>query len=257
MAFFESSNPTLSEKVFKKNQSTYQDIDNIMTVRGTMNKFGLLMLLVAASATYTWQLYTQNNPSLMSTLMWVGVIGGLVVGLVISFKPQWSTFLAPAYAVLEGFFVGAISVVLNEAFAEKFPGLIISAVGLTIAVAMAMYLLYNFKVIRPTQRFRSILMSATLGIGLFYLISIVLRMFSVNMPFMNFGDSSLLGIGISLFIVAIAALNLILDFERIEVGADNGAPKYMEWYSAFGLLVTIVWLYIEILRLLSRFSSKD
>ena len=257
MAFFESSNPTLSEKVFKKNHSTYQDIDNVMTVRGTMNKFGLLMLLVAASATYTWQLYTQNNPSLMSTLMWVGVIGGLVVGLVISFKPQWSTFLAPAYAILEGFFVGAISVVLNEAFAENFPGLIISAVGLTIGVAMAMYLLYNFKVIRPTQRFKSIIMSATLGIAIFYIISMVLRMFSVNMPFMNFGDSSLLGIGISLFIVAIAALNLILDFERIELGADGGAPKYMEWYSAFGLLVTIVWLYIEILRLLSKLGSRN
>lgn len=257
MAFFESSNPTLSEKVFKKNHSAYQDIDNIMTVRGTMNKFGFLMLMVAAAAVYTWQLYSQDNPSLMSTLMWVGVIGGLVVGLVISFKPQWSPFLAPAYAVLEGFFVGAISVVLNEAFAKNFPGLIISAVGLTIAVAMAMFLLYNFKVIRPTQRFKSILMSATLGIGLFYLASIVLRLFGVTMPFMNFGDGSLLGIGISLFIVAIAALNLILDFERIEMGADSGAPKYMEWYSAFGLLVTIIWLYIEILRLLSRFSSKD
>ncbi len=176
MALFESSNPTLSEKVFQKNHSSYQDIDNVMTVRGTMNKFGFLMLMVAAAATYTWQLYSQSNPSLMSTLMWVGVIGGLVVGLVISFKPQWSPYLAPAYGILEGFFVGAISVVLNEAFKESFPGLIISAVGLTIAVAMAMFLLYNFRVIRPTQRFRSILMSATLGIGLFYLASIVLRL---------------------------------------------------------------------------------
>ena len=257
MAFFESSNPTLSEKVFKKNHLAYQDIDNTMTVRGTMNKFGFLMLMVAASATYTWQLYAQNNPSLMTTLMWVGVIGGLVVGIAISFKPQWSPYLAPAYGVLEGFFVGALSAVLNEAFAEKFPGLIISAVGLTIGVAIAMFLLYNFKVIRPTQRFKSILMSATLGIGIFYLISIVLRLFGISMPFMNFGDSSLLGIGISLFIVAIAALNLILDFERVEIGAESGAPKYMEWYSAFGLLVTLIWLYIEILILLTRFSSKD
>ena len=257
MAFFESSNPTLSDKVFNKNRSQYVDIDNVMTVRGTMNKFGFLMLMVLGAAAYTWQLFSQNNPSLMTTLMWVGVIGGLAVGVTMSFKPQWSNFLAPVYAILEGFFVGALSVVLNEAFAEKFPGLIMSAVGLTIAVAIAMFLLYNFRIIQPTQRFKSIIFSATLGIGIFYLISIALGFFGVNMPFMNFGDGSLLGIGISLFIVAIAALNLILDFERIEVGADNGAPKYMEWYSAFGLLVTIIWLYIEILRLLSRFSSKN
>ena len=257
MALFQSSNPTLSEKVFDKNRAQYGDIDNVMTVRGTMNKFGLLMLLVFGAAAYTWQLYYQNNQSLMTTLMWVGVFGGLVVGIAMSFKPTWSPFLAPLYAILEGFFVGALSAVMNEAFIEKFPGLVMSAVGLTIGVAFAMFLLYNFRVIQPTQRFKSIIFSATLGIGIFYLISIVLGFFGVSMSFMNFGDGSLLGIGISLFIVAIAALNLILDFERIEVGADKGAPKYMEWYSAFGLIVTIIWLYIEMLRLLSRFSSKD
>ena len=128
------------------------------------------------------------------------------------------------------------------------------AVGLTFGVAIAMFLLYNFRVIKATERFKSVIISATVGIGIFYLISMVLRMFGIDMPFMY--DSSALGIGISLFVVAIAALNLILDFDMIERGAEAGAPKYMEWYGAFGLLVTIVWLYIEILKLLSRFANR-
>jgi uncharacterized YccA/Bax inhibitor family protein len=257
MALFQSGNPTLTDKIFDRNRATFGDMQGTMTVRGTMNKFGFLMLMVLGAAAYTWQLYYQNNPSLMTTLMWVGAIGGLVVGLAISFKPNWSSYLAPVYGILEGFFVGALSAVLNDAYAEKFPGLIISAVGLTLGVAIAMFLLYNFRIIKPTERFKSILLSATVGIGIFYLICMVMRLFHVDIPFMNFGDNSLLGIGISLFIVAIAALNLILDFERIEVGAETGSPKFMEWYCAFGLLVTIVWLYIEILRLLSRFSSRN
>ena len=257
MALFQSGNPTLTDKIFDRSKTEIGNIQGTMTVRGTMNKFGFLMLMVLGAAAYTWQLYYQNNPSLMTTLMWTGVIGGLIVGLVISFKPKLSTYLAPVYGILEGFFVGAISAVINEAFSEKFPGLVITAVGLTIGVAIAMYVLYNFRIIKPTEKFKSMLFAATGGIAIFYLITMVIRMFGVNIPFMNFGDSSLLGIGISLFVVAIAALNLILDFERIEKGAEMEAPKYMEWYSAFGLLVTIVWLYIEILKLLSRFSSKD
>ncbi|HRH59544.1 MAG TPA: Bax inhibitor-1/YccA family protein, partial [Chitinophagaceae bacterium] len=144
--------------------------------------------------------------------------------------------------------------IFNDAFKEKYPGLIMNAVGLTFGVAIAMFLLYNFRIIKATEKFKSIIISATVGIGIFYLITIVLRMFGVNVAFMY--DSSLLGIGISLFVVAIAALNLILDFDMIEKGAEMGAPKYMEWYGAFGLLVTIVWLYIEILKLLSRFASR-
>jgi uncharacterized YccA/Bax inhibitor family protein len=257
MALFQSGNPTLTEKIFDRSRTQIGDMQGTMTVRGTMNKFGFLMLMVLGAAAYTWQLFYQNNPSLMMTLMWVGIIGGLVVGMVISFKPNLSTYLAPLYGILEGFFLGAISAVLNEAFAKKFPGLVITSVGLTIGVAVAMFLLYNFRIIKPTEKFKSMIYAATGGIAIFYLITMVIRMFGVNIPFMNLGDSSMLGIGISLFVVAIAALNLILDFERIENGAEMGAPKFMEWYSAFGLLVTIVWLYIEILKLLSRFSSRD
>jgi uncharacterized YccA/Bax inhibitor family protein len=156
---------------------------------------------------------------------------------------------------LEGLFIGGISAILNAAFAEKYPGLIMQAVGLTFGVSLAMFLLYNFRIIKATERFKSIIFTATLGIGIFYLITLVLRLFGVNVSFVY--DSSLLSIGISLFVVAIAALNLILDFDRIEQGAEMGAPKFMEWYGAFGLMVTIVWLYIEILKLLSKLSSRD
>jgi uncharacterized YccA/Bax inhibitor family protein len=146
---------------------------------------------------------------------------------------------------------------MNEIFGEKYPGIIMHSVGLTLGVAVAMFLLYNFKVIRATERFKSVVMTATVGIAIFYLITWIVRLFGVQMDFMMMGNGSLLGIGISLFVVVIAALNLIMDFDMIEQGAAMGAPKYMEWYCAFGLMVTIVWLYIEMLKLLSRISSRD
>jgi uncharacterized YccA/Bax inhibitor family protein len=190
----------------------------------------------------------------MTTLMMVGIFGGLIAAIAISFKPNWAGYLAPLYGLLEGLFIGGISAILNAAFAEKYPGLIMQAVGLTFGVAIAMFLLYNFRIIRATEKFKSVIFTATLGIGIFYLLTMVLRLFGVNVGFMY--DSSLLSIGISLFIVAIAALNLILDFDMIEQGAERGAPKFMEWYGAFGLLVTLVWLYLEILRLLSKLGSS-
>lgn len=252
MALFQSGNPTLSEKVFDRSLSTGDN--GTMTVRGSINKFGFLMLMVIAGAAYTWHLYASFQEQTMSMFMWGGVIGGLITALIISFKPTTARFLAPLYGLLEGFFIGAISAVLNAAFSEKYPGLIMQAVGLTFGVALAMFLLYNFRIIRATQRFKSVVFGATAGIAIFYLITLVLRMFNVDLPFMY--NASPLGIGISIFIVAIAALNLILDFDMIEQGANAGAPKYMEWYGAFGLLVTMVWLYIEILKLLSRFASS-
>jgi uncharacterized YccA/Bax inhibitor family protein len=189
--------------------------------------------------------------------MLVGAIGGLIAAIAISFKPNWAPYLAPLYGLLEGLFLGAISAVINDAMSEKYPNIVMQAVGLTFGVAIAMFLLYNFGVIKATEKFKSIVFSATLGIAVFYGITMLLRLFGVQMEFMNFGNGSLLGIGISLFVVAIAALNLIMDFDMIEQGAERGAPKFMEWYGAFGLLVTIVWLYIEILKLLSRLASRD
>lgn len=176
--------------------------------------------------------------------------------MVIVFKRSWAPYLAPLYGLFQGLFLGAISAVLNAAFSQKYPGIILHAVGLTFGVAIAMFLLYNFKIIRATERFKSIVMTATLGIAMFYLLTWIVSLFGVNMSFMSLTDGGWLGIGISLFIVAIAALNLIIDFDLIEKGAEMGAPKHMEWFCAFSLLVTIVWLYIEILKLLSRIASS-
>lgn len=252
MALFQSENPTLSQKIF--NRSLTQEDAGTMTVRGAIGKFGFLLLMVLSAASYTWYLYYNNQPQTMQTFMWIGIIGGLISVLAICFKPTLAPYLSPAYGILQGFFLGAISAILNDAFSEKYPGLVMQAVGLTFGVAIAMFLLYNFRIIKATERFKSTIFAATAGIAIFYVITLVLRMFGINIPFMY--DSSLLGIGISLFIVAIAALNLIIDFDMIEKGADMGAPKFMEWYSAFGLLVTMIWLYVEILKLLSRFAGR-
>ncbi len=249
-----SGNPVLSEKRFDSYNNTYTSTD-AMTVNGTMNKLGFMLLLMLASAFFTWQaFYKAQN---VTPYIWVGAIGGLVLAIIMSFKPNLSPFLAPAYALLEGLFLGAISATLNLAFAESMPNIIINAVGLTMGVAVGMFALYHFGIIKVTQKFRSIIFMATAGIAIFYLLNMVLGLFGVDIKFMNFGDGSLLGIGISLVVVAVAALNLLLDFDMIERGAAGGAPKFMEWFGAFGLMVTLVWLYLEILRLLSRFASRD
>jgi uncharacterized YccA/Bax inhibitor family protein len=255
MAIFKSGNPTLSEKMFDKSLALDASQQSTMTVRGAMNKFGFMMLMLIGGASYTWHLFESLKQNTATTLMYVGIFGGLITAFAIMFKPKWAGYLAPLYALLEGFFVGGISVIMNAAYAEKAPGLITQAVGLTFGVAIAMFLLYNFRVIKATERFKSIIFTATAGIAIFYLITWLVSLFGVNMSFMYGGGT--LSIGISLFVVAIAALNLILDFDMIEQGAERGAPKFMEWYGAFGLMVTIVWLYIEMLKLLSKLSSRD
>jgi uncharacterized YccA/Bax inhibitor family protein len=254
MALFESSNPTLSEKIF--NRSVDGSQTELMTVKGSIQKFGFLLLLVFAGAAYTWKLFYEFKVPTMMTLMWVGLIGGLITGLIISFKPTTAKWLSPAYGLLEGFVLGAFSALVNQSVKGKYPDIVLQAVVLTFAVAFAMFLLYNFRIIKPTQKFKAIIISASFGILLLYLVTWVLRIFGVQLGFMAWNDASPLGIGINLFVIAIAALSLILDFERIESLENAGAPKYMEWYGAFGLLVTMVWLYIQILKLLSRFASS-
>ena len=253
MDLFKSGNPVLSEKRFT--DTVLDDMvinENAMTVRGTLNKFGFLFLMVMGTAFYSWKEFTEGGN--VQPLIWTGAIRGLVVALIIIFKKQWAPFLAPAYALLEGLFVGAISAYYNYAFADKAPFIIVTAVGLTFGTAIAMYLLYAARIIRATQKFKAIIFTATVGIAIFYLITMVMRMFGMDVPFIH--EGSTFGIIFSLFVVSIAALNLILDFDMIEQGVEAGAPKYMEWYGAFGLLVTIVWLYLEILRLLSKISSR-
>ena len=254
MAIFKSGNPTLTQKMFDKSMHIEANMQGTMSVRGAINKFGFLMLMVIAGAAYNWHVFEQGQPNTMYTLMLTGAIGGLITAIAISFKPNWAGYLAPLYGLLEGLFIGGISAYFNAAFATKYPGLVMQAVGLTFGVAIAMFLLYNFRIIKATEKFKSVIISATLGILIFYMLTWVLRLFGVTVSFMY--DSSALSIGISLFVVAIAALNLILDFDMIEQGAERGAPKFMEWYGAFGLLVTLVWLYMEILRLLSKIGSN-
>lgn len=249
---FKSGNPVLGEKTFQQESFTTNSM-GVMTARGTMGKLGFMMLLLMAGAFYTWTSFFKGNGNVQPLLL-TGAIGGFILAMVIIFKKTWAPWLAPAYAILEGLFIGAISAQYSYIFDARMPGIITNAVGLTMATAVAMFLLYNLGIIKATGRFKSIIVTATAGIAIFYLIVIVLRMFGVNMPFMH--DSSPLGIGISLFVVAIAALNLILDFDMIEQGARQGAPKYMEWFGAFSLMVTLVWLYLEILRLLSRFANN-
>ena len=254
MSLFKSGNPTLSENKFR--DTVLADVlthENAMTLKGTLNKFGFLFLMVLGTSFYSWKEFADGGN--VVPLMWTGALGGLVVAIVLVFKKHWAPYLAPLYALLEGLFVGAISSMYNFAFAEKAPNLIINAVGLTFGVAIAMYLLYSFRIIKATEKFKSVVITATVGIAIFYVLVMVLRMFGFdNMPFLH--EGSTFGIIFSLFVVTIAALNLILDFDMIEKGAEMGAPKYMEWYGAFGLLVTIVWLYLEILRLLSKISGK-
>jgi uncharacterized YccA/Bax inhibitor family protein len=251
MALLKSGNPTLSEKIFDKSLSATDE--GVMTVRGTLNKFGFVFLMMMASAAYTWHAFQEGQN--VTGYMYGGIFGGLLVAIVITFKRSWAGYLAPLYGLLEGLFVGAVSALINYSFADKYPGIVLQAVGLTFGAAIAMFLLYNFRIIRATERFKSVMFTAVAGIAIFYLIAMVLRMFGIDIPFLH--EGSALGIGFSVVVVAVAALSLIIDFDMIETGSEMGAPKYMEWYCAFGLLVTIVWLYVEILRLLSKIGSRN
>jgi uncharacterized YccA/Bax inhibitor family protein len=258
MALFESSNPTLSQKIFDKSLHQEAAMQGTMSVRGAINKFGFLMLMVIAGAAFTWQQFYSGQPESMLTYMLTGLFGGFAVAIAISFKPTWAPFLAPVYGVLQGLALGALSAIINQEFVKTYPGLVMQAVGLTFAVAIAMFLLYNFRVIKATERFKSIMYVVCAAIAVFYLIDVTLfYVFHIDIPITSWSNSSWTSIGFSILMIIIAALRLIIDFDRIEQGAATGAPKFMEWYSAFGLLVTLVWLYIEILKLLTRFASRD
>jgi uncharacterized YccA/Bax inhibitor family protein len=252
MSIFNSGNPILSEKQI----GAVTEMDGVpMTQSGTMNKFFLMSLLLISSAVFTWNAFYQG----VNIMPWMigSLILGFVVAMVFTFKKDWGTFLAPIYALLEGVLLGSISAIYNLKFEKIAPGIVTQAVGLTFGVVIAMFVLYKFNIIKVTEKFKTVVFMATAGIAVFYLIAIILRFFHIDIMMVSDANrGSMLGIGISLVVVAIAALNLLLDFDRIDDLARRGAPKYMEWYGAFGLMVTIVWLYLEILRLLSRFASN-
>jgi uncharacterized YccA/Bax inhibitor family protein len=255
MALIKTSNPALSENTFRNlagaGYGDTTDIASRMTLNGTINKTGILLICAVATAAWTWRLFLQSrNFADVMPLMLVGLIGGLICAMVTVFKKEWSPVTAPIYALLEGLVLGSLSAALDL----RYPGIAIQAVSLTFGTLLVLLLAYRSGLIKVTQKFRLGIIAATGGIALFYLMVIVLGFFGIRFAIIN--GSGPISIGFSLFVVAIAALNLVLDFDFIERGVEFNAPKYMEWYGAFGIMVTLIWLYLEILRLLSKIRSR-
>jgi uncharacterized YccA/Bax inhibitor family protein len=249
-----SGNPALNASAFLDTGtgSITSARDGAMTVNGTVNRTAFLLILALVGAMYTWNLaFSSGGAASLGPYVLGGALGGFVVALVTIFRKTWSPFTAPLYALLEGVFIGAISAV----FEQRYPGLVIQAVALTFGTLGAMLLAYRSGLIKATENFKLGVVAATGGIAIVYLVNLVMGFFGHSMPFIQ--GSSWVGIAFSGFVVVIAALNLVLDFDMIEQGVAKGAPKYLEWYGAFGLLVTLVWLYLEILRLLSKLQSRN
>ncbi|MGE0487928.1 MAG: Bax inhibitor-1/YccA family protein [Vulcanimicrobiota bacterium] len=245
-----TGNPTLSERTFAQWQTTIQEVPQRMSLDGTVHRTFFLLCLVVAAAGSVWGLI-DSNPDLLFPVCIGGSLTGFVLALVTIFKKEWSPYTSPFYAGAEGLVLGTLSSIFERAY----PGIVLQAVGLTFGTLFCLLLAYRSGLIKPTENFKLGVVAATGGIALVYLVSIGLRFFGTDVPFIH--DAGAAGIGFSLFVVVIAALNLVLDFDFIEQGVEHGAPKYMEWYAAFGLVVTLIWLYLEILRLLAKIRSSD
>jgi uncharacterized YccA/Bax inhibitor family protein len=248
MALMKTSNPALNINSFRVEQAISAEP---MTLTGTVNKTGILLVCVVATAAWSWSRFF-NAPA--SGTVWplvaIGGIGGFIVAMVTVFKKEWSPITAPIYALLEGLALGGISAV----FELRYPGIAMKAVGLTFGTLFVLLMAYHSGLIPVTEKFKLGVVAATGGIAVFYLVQFVLGFFGIRFAAIN--GSGFLGIGFSVVVVIVAALNLVLDFDFIEGGVNAGAPKYMEWYGAFGLIVTLVWLYLEILRLLAKLSDR-
>ncbi|MGV8941265.1 MAG: Bax inhibitor-1/YccA family membrane protein [Lysobacter sp.] len=249
-----SSNPALKSASFLDLHSgaVVRGGSDVMTLNGTVNKTGMLLLLCVLTASFAWaQVSTPAGIVGAQPYMWGGLIGGLVLAMITIFKKEWSPITAPLYALVEGFFLGAISAMFNH----MYEGIVMQAVLLTFGTLFALLFAYRSGLVKATENFKLGVAAATGGVFLVYMASMVLGFFGINIPMIH--ESGLVGIGFSLVVVVIAALNLVLDFDFIETGVEQGAPKYMEWYGAFGLMVTLVWLYVEFLRLLSKLQSRN
>lgn len=247
------SNPVLSERIFK--QSRTENYSGAMTINGTLTKALMMLVLAFAGAAYTWKIfYTAINPASVMPWMWGGMIGGFITAMIISFKPASSPYLAPVYALCEGFFLGAISATFNSAFTETAPNIVVNAVMITFLSAFVMFLIYRTNIIKVNGTFARIMTVAVGAIALFYFITLIASLFGANLSFMT--GSSPLSIAISIVIAGVAAFSLLMDYKFIEEASYAGVPKYMEWYGAFGLMVTLVWLYLEILKLLAKFAGN-
>lgn len=245
-----TSNPALQSGTF----SGYGRLSGVetMTIQGVINKTGLMLFLVLATAGWTWMKFYQagGDPAAVSTWMMVGVFGGFGLALATIFKKEWAPVTAPLYALFEGFFIGGVS----SMFEAQFPGIVIQATALTFGTLFSMLVAYRSGYVRATEGFKLGVVAATGAVALVYLGSFILSFFGVNVSFIY--GNGIMGIGFSLLVVVIAALNLVLDFDLIEQGAQRGAPKFMEWYCSFAMMVTLIWLYVEFLRLLSKARSR-
>lgn len=245
-----TSNPALSAGTFSG--FGYVSAAEAMTIQGVIAKTGILLLLTLITAGWTWMKFFQagGNPAAVSTWMTIGAFGGFALAMVTVFKKEWAPVTAGLYALAEGFFIGGFSSLLES----KFPGIVVQATALTFGTMFAMLAAYRSGFIQATEKFKLGVVAATGGIAVVYFIAIILSFFGIPLSFVYQGG--VLGIAFSLFVVVIAALNFVLDFDLIEQGAKRGLPKYMEWYSGFALMVTLIWLYIEFLRLLSKARSR-
>ena len=247
--FGRSGNPAFRSKAFTHRSSDFST-NEVMTLSGAVNKTGLYLLLCVLSAALNWNLL-YSNPSLANGLLWLGVFGGLVAAIVTIWKPTTANISAPIYAVLQGLALGAVS----GMYEYLYDGIVMQALALTFGTLAALLLAYKSGLIKPTENFRLMLFAATGGVFILYLVSFIMSFFGGPIGFIH--SNSLMGIGFSLVVVAIAALNLVLDFDFIEQASESGAPKYLEAYGAFSLMVTLIWLYLEILRLLAKIYSRD
>ena len=237
-----SGNPALSKNTFKNIDFSQS---NRMTLEGTVNKTIIALILLFTSASYS---FSNANTG----FVWFGFIVGFILALVTIFKKEWSPYTVPLYAIFEGLALGGISYI----YASIYTGIVQQAIFLTFGIFGSLLFAYKTRIIKPTENFKLGLFAATGGIFLVYLLSFIMSFFGAGLPIMNPQNSSLMSIGFSLFVVIIASLNLVLDFDFIEEASEVGAPKYMEWYGVFGLLVTLIWLYLEILRLLAKLNSR-
>ncbi len=245
-----TANPALNSKTFQEYTSRAGAVDS-MTIQGTVNKTGILLCCLLLTAGWTWNMfYSSGNTSAVMPWMIGGAIGGFVVALITVFKKTAAPVTAPIYALLEGLFIGGISSI----FEAMYPGIVIQAVGLTFGTLFALLFAYKSGYIKATENFKLGVVAATGSIMLIYVASMILGFFGINIPLIH--GSGPIGIIFSLVVVVIAALNLVLDFDFIENGAEHGAPKFMEWYAAFGLMATLVWLHIDMLRLISKLGSR-
>ena len=245
---FRSGNPALGKQTFKtlKRDSSGPLVrDDVMTIKGTVDKTAISLLLMLCAGYFTF-----SEGSLI--FIAIGGIGGFIVALVTIFKKEWAPITVPLYAMLEGLMLGGVSYM----YGQMYEGIVFNAIMLTISILICLLFAYRSGIIQATENFKLGVFAATGGIFLVYLISFIASFFGAGFSFLDPTNSSMFSIGVSLFIVVIASLNLVLDFDFIEEGAEKGAPKYMEWYGAFGLLVTLVWLYLEILRLLAKLNSR-